>query len=406
MLEVPLEVTRSTDAAHARVRGALDRFAIELPSWGFAQTGTRFGKYLDPTAAGTIVEKLADAGRVHAVTGCCPTVAVHVLWDFSEDLSDVEAVAETARQHGTRIGSINPNMFQDQAYKFGSITSEDASVRRRATDHLLDSVEIARRVASRDMSVWLADGSNYPGSAHVRRRRAYMVSALRETHAALASDQRLLIEYKPFEPAFYHSDLGDWGMALVTAQEVGERASVLVDTGHHYQGQNIEQIVAWLLDLGRLGGFHFNDRRYADDDLTLGSIDPYQVFRIFNEIHSFASDSGAPADVAFMIDQSHNVKNKIEAMVQTVVTAQILYAKAALVDHVELRRLQEEHRVIDCEEMLKEAFFADVAPLLRAWRVSRDLPQDPLAALRASGYLEEIRDERQERNRSGAGSYA
>ncbi|HEX7070340.1 MAG TPA: TIM barrel protein, partial [Rhodothermales bacterium] len=314
------------------IHAALEHFAIELPSWGFAQTGTRFGKYLDPTAASTLAEKLADAGKVHELTGCCPSVAVHVLWDFAEDLSDADKAVDLAAQYGVRLGSINPNLFQDQRYRFGSIANEDPGIRRVATQHLLDSIDLAKRVGSRDVSIWLADGSNYPGSASIRRRRGYVVDALSEAHEALGPDQRLLIEYKPFEPAFYHTDLGDWGMALVTAQEAGPRAHVLVDTGHHYQAQNIEQIVAWLLDLGRLGGFHFNDRRYADDDLTFGSIDPYQAFRIFLEIHLYAEESGKQPDVAFMVDQSHNLKTKLEAMVQTVTTAQMLFAKAALVD--------------------------------------------------------------------------
>ncbi len=393
-------------AHRAEVFDALDRFQIELPSWGFAQTGTRFGKFLDPTAASTLEEKFQDAGAVHAVTGCCPTVAVHVLWDFASDLSDVEQALEAASRHGVRIGSINPNLFEDQRYKYGSITSTDAEVRRLATRHLLDCVALAKQTGSRDISIWLADGSNYPGSADIRRRRSYMTEALRAAHAELDPHQRLLIEYKPFEPAFYHTDLGDWGMALVTAQEVGSQAYVLVDTGHHYQGQNVEQIVAWLLDVGRLGGFHFNDRRYADDDLTLGSIDPYQVFRIFHEIHRYEVDTAAPADLAYMVDQSHNLKTKVEAMIQTATTAQELFAKAALVDSEKLRRYQEENRIIDAEELLRSAFFADVSALIAEWRLNRSLPADPLVAMRESGYIERITTERRERNNQSGGRYA
>lgn len=393
-------------AHRAEVFDALDRFQIELPSWGFAQTGTRFGKFLDPTAASTLEEKFQDAGAVHAVTGCCPTVAVHVLWDFASDLSDVEQALEAASRHGVRIGSINPNLFEDQRYKYGSITSTDAEVRRLATRHLLDCVALAKQTGSRDISIWLADGSNYPGSADIRRRRSYMTEAMRAAHAELDPHQRLLIEYKPFEPAFYHTDLGDWGMALVTAQEVGSQAYVLVDTGHHYQGQNVEQIVAWLLDVGRLGGFHFNDRRYADDDLTLGSIDPYQVFRIFHEIHRYEVDTATPADLAYMVDQSHNLKTKVEAMIQTATTAQELFAKAALVDSAKLRRYQEENRIIDAEELLRGAFFANVSALIAEWRLNRSLPADPLVAMRESGYIERITRERRDRNNQSGGRYA
>ena len=389
-----------------RALAALDRFEIELPSWGFAQTGTRFGKFMDPSAASTLEEKLADAGEVHRVTGCCPSVAVHVLWDFRSDLADAQEAVETARRHGVRLGSINPNLFEDQQYKFGSITASDPAVRRAATDHLLACVELAKRTGSRDISIWLADGSNYPGSADIRRRRHYLRDALAEAHAALDPHQRMLIEYKPFEPAFYHTDLGDWGMALVTAQEVGPQAFVLVDTGHHYQGQNIEQIVAWLLDLGRLGGFHFNDRRYADDDLTLGSIDPYQVFRIFHQIHDFEADTSQRCDVAYMIDQSHNLKTKVEAMVQTVATAQMLFAKAALVDPVQLRRHQEANEIIEAEELLRRAFFADVSPILAEWRERHGLAPDPLKALRAGGYVQRIAATRRARNRQPGGGYA
>ena len=313
----------------ARISAALDRFAIELPSWGFADTGTRFGKFLQPAAAVTLEEKLADAGQVHAFTGVCPTVALHVQWDLPNGLADVPTVTASAARCGVRPGAINPNLFQDQDYKFGSLGNPDASIRRRALDHCIESVQIARALGSRDVSLWFADGSNYPGTADIRARKRLFAEGLAEVHAVLDPDRRLLIEYKPFEPAFYHTDIADWGMALLLARRAGPQAKVLVDTGHHYASQNIEQIVAWLLDEGMLGGFHFNDRRYADDDLTLGSIDPYQVFRIFHEILFFEWQSGARADIAFVIDQSHNLKGKIEAMIQTVDMAQGLYAKAA-----------------------------------------------------------------------------
>lgn len=383
---------------------ALDGFQVELPSWGFANTGTRFGKFVQAAAATGVDEKLSDAGQVHRVTGCCPTVAVHVLWDFEDGLQSVPGVLRAAERYGVRIGAINPNLFQEQEYKYGSLGNPAPEVRAQAERHIRESIAIAAATGSRDVSLWFADGSNYPGQANIRQRRQWFLDGLQRAYGDLTGDQRLLIEYKPFEPAFYHTDVADWGMALNLAQHTGPQAKVLVDTGHHYQSQNVEQIVAWLLAEGRLGGFHFNDRRYADDDLTLGSIDPYQVFRIFHEIRFYEWEAGTRADVAYMVDQSHNLKPKIEAMIQTVTTAQELYAKAVLVDHGRLARLQERSEVVDAEECLREAFFTDVRPLLRAWREERGLPEEPLRALRESGYVEEITEVRREKNLSAAGA--
>jgi L-rhamnose isomerase / sugar isomerase len=390
-----------TDLVHR----ALDDFRIELPSWGFANTGTRFGKYLQPAAAVTLEEKFSDAGQVHALTGVCPTLALHVLWDLPGGAGDAAEIQRLAARSGVRPGSINPNLFQDQCYKFGSFGNPDAQVRDAARRHVADSVAIARSLDSRDVSLWFADGSNYPGTANIRRRRAWFIEGLQVSHAALSPAQRLLVEYKPFEPAFYHTDIGDWGMALLLARAAGPQARVLVDTGHHYLAQNIEQIVAWLLAEGMLGGFHFNDRRYADDDLTLGSIDPYQVFRIFHEIRLFEHETGAPADVAFMVDQSHNLKGKIEAMIQTVAMAQELNAKAALVDHASLLVAQGRSDLVRAESLLQDAFATDVRPAIREWRASRGLPVDPMQAFRESGYLERITTERAARP-AGNASYA
>jgi L-rhamnose isomerase / sugar isomerase len=395
-----------SDQQVERVAAALDAFQIELPSWGFANTGTRFGKFLQPAAATSTAEKFADAGEVHRCTGVCPTVALHVLWDLPGGLANVADVQALALKHGLRAGSINPNTFQDQIYKYGSLGNPDPSVRLAALDHLLDSIEIAQRLESRDLSLWFADGSNYPGTQNIRHRRRWFEEGLKAAHESLTGQQRMLVEYKPFEPAFYHTDIADWGMALVLAQSAGPRAKVLVDTGHHYQGQNIEQIVAWLLDLDMLGGFHFNDRRYADDDLTMGSIDPYQVFRIFHEIAHFEWESGRRADIAYMIDQSHNLKGKIEAMIQTVTTAMELYAKAALVDHERLAGLQTRCELVDAESCLKDAFSTDVRPAIQEWRKARGLAEDPMRAFRESGYLQRITAERAERNRSMVSSYA
>lgn len=389
-----------------RVHSALNRFRIELPSWGFANTGTRFGKFLQAAAASTIEEKFSDAGEVHRLTGVCPTVALHVLWDLPNGLKDVDRVRGLEKAHGLRSGSINPNVFQDQCYKHGSLGNPDPAIRRAALDHILDCVEIASGLSSRDISLWFADGSNYPGTQNIRQRKKWFEEGLRTTHQRLKGDQRMLVEYKPFEPAFYHTDIADWGMALVLAQSAGPQAKVLVDTGHHYQGQNIEQIVAWLLDLDMLGGFHFNDRRYADDDLTMGSIDPYQVFRIFHEILHFEWESGSTADIAYMVDQSHNLKGKIEAMIQTVTTAMELYAKAALVDEASLAANQKTCSLVDAETCLRDAFSTDVRPIIREWTESKGLPADPMAAFRQSGYLEKVTAERKERNLAAVSSYA
>ena len=382
-----------------RARAALETFGVETPSWGFADTGTRFGKFFQDAAAIDIGDKLADAGHVHALTGCCPTVAVHVLWDFKPG-EDPKAVARLARTHGVKIGAINPNLFQDQCYKWGSFGHNDPAVRARALQHCVDSVAIGRAVGSECISLWFADGTNYPGQGSIRGRKRAFEESLRALHRRLGPKQTMLVEYKPFEPAFYATDIADWGMACLLARKAGPRAKVLVDTGHHYAAQNIEQIVAWLLDEDMLGGFHFNDRRYADDDLTLGSIDPYQVFRIFHEIHFFAADRGRRPKIAYMIDQCHNEKPKIEATIQTVVMAQELYAKAALVDHDALRRAQAANNVVDAELLLKRAFFTDVAPALAAWRKANRLPADPLAEHRRSGYARHAAAARRRRRKA------
>jgi L-rhamnose isomerase/sugar isomerase len=389
-----------------RVGHALNAFRIELPSWGFANTGTRFGKFIQPGAATCIEDKFADASQIHQLTGICPSIALHVLWDLPGGLDSVALIEQLSRHYGVRPGSINPNTFQDQAYKYGSLGNPDKAVRRRALDHLIESVSIAERLQSRDISLWFADGSNYPGTANIRQRKGWFAEGLSETHASLKPGQRLLLEYKPFEPAFYHTDIADWGMSLLLARSAGPNAKVLVDTGHHYASQNIEQIVAWLLSEDMLGGFHFNDRRYADDDLTIGSIDPYQVFRIFHEIAFFEFETGAKPDIAYMIDQSHNIKGKMEAMLQTVMTAQELVSKAALVNHERLAAAQRRSAVLDAEECLRDAFSTDVRPMIKAWRESKGLPSNPLRALAESGYVERISRDRSQKNRASLSSYA
>jgi L-rhamnose isomerase/sugar isomerase len=400
---IPLMTEKQTQG----IQAALDQFQIETPSWGFADTGTRFGKFLQHAAAIDINDKLADAGQVHAFTGFCPSVALHVLWDFREKPADIVTLA---KKYNVKVGAINPNLFQDQIYKYGSLTNRDSKAREQAIQHLLDSADIAKIVDSRLISLWFADGSNYPGQSNIRWRKKALIDGLQRLHERLGPQDLMLIEYKPFEPAFYHTDLADWGMAYLIAKEVGPKAKVLVDTGHHYTTQNIEQIVAWLLDTEMLGGFHFNDRRYADDDLTFGSIDPYQAFRIFHEILLFGWEKGIVPKIPYMIDQSHIDKPKIEAMIQTAVTAQELYAKAALVDHAKLAKHQERDEQIDAEECLRDAFSIDVRPAIVEWRKDRGIPENPLAAFRESGYGSAAAKERKQRRQDlglvSGGSYA
>jgi len=412
-----------TDAQARRVHDALDVFAIELPSWGFADTGTRFGKFHQPAAAATLEDKLHDAGFVHKLTGACPTVAVHVLWDFDDptDPDSARATKKLAKKHGVAIGSINPNVFQDQHYKLGSFCSPDAGVRRAAMKHARDCVKLGKAAGSKVLSLWLADGTNYPGQDNIRRRKRDLHKALRAIGRDMDKQwpgSTLLIEYKPFEPGFYHTDIADWGMAAAFARDVnergGKRAKVLVDTGHHLPGANIEHIVAFLLDEGMLGGFHFNDRKYADDDLTLGSIDPYAVFRIFDQIAQYAFDKGMPEGklpgVEYMVDQSHNLKPKLEAMVQTVCEAQKQFARAQLVDRKKLAAAQKKGDITAAETTLRAAFEADVTPVLKSWRKAWGLPADPLESLRSSGIVERLGREREkarkERGDTVGSSYA
>jgi L-rhamnose isomerase/sugar isomerase len=329
-----------------------------------------------------------------------------VLWDLPNGRADVETVRAAAARVGVRAGAINPNVFQAQDYKHGSFGNPDPEIRARAIAHCVESARIGAALGSRDLSLWFADGSNYPGTANIRARKQLFARGLAAVHAALTPAQRMLVEYKPFEPAFYHTDIADWGMALLLARDAGAQAKVLVDTGHHYPTQNIEQIVAWLLQEDMLGGFHFNDRRYADDDLTLGSIDPYQVFRIFHEIRFYEWETGTRADIAYVIDQSHNLKGKIEAMIQTVSMAQSLYAKAALVELEALIAAQRATDLVSAESRLQDAFAVDVRPAIAEWRRARRLPEDPIAALRQSGYVERITKERGARAAAASSSYA
>ena len=338
---------------------------------------------LRASAASTLEHKFEDAGEVHRLTGITPKVTVHVLWDFPDGFDS--SVIDLAAKHGIKIGAINPNLFQDQCYRLGSFTNPDEAVRRKAVQHCLDSIEIGKQAGSDLLSLWFADGTNYPGQDNIVRRKELMAAGLAEVHAELPESMTMLIEYKPFEPATYQTDIPDWGSAALFARSSGSRAKVLVDTGHHLLGTNVEQVVAILLSEGLLGGFHFNDRKFADDDLTAGSIAPYQLFLIFDQIVA-ARARGNTEPVAYMIDQSHNLKPKVEAMVQTVVNIQSLYAKALLVNREALARAQCAGDIVAAEECLKRAFNADVTGLLAEVREGMGVPTDPLAALRMSGY--------------------
>ncbi len=381
-----------------RVKARLKRQQVETPSWGYADSGTRFGVFPQPGAAVTIEEKLADAGQVQRYTGVAPLVAVHVLWDLPGGYDD--RVAAVARECGVRIGSINPNVFQDRNYQFGSLTNRRRDVREQALRHLLECVEIGRAAGSDVISLWFADGTDYPGQADMRQRRHWMTEGLRTVYQAMPPSMTMLVEYKPFEPGLYHTDIADWGMSALLCKQCGDRAKVLVDLGHHLPGTNIEHIVATLLDERILGGFHFNNRKYADDDVMVGSINPYEFFLIYHELVKAEDEPGAPP-VAYMVDQGFNTKKKIPGMIQTVCMIQATYAKALMVDRQRLHAAQAEDDVVGAEQCLLEAFQTDVRPLLRQVRAELGLPPDPLAAYLASGYQERI--ERERGVRQGAG---
>jgi L-rhamnose isomerase/sugar isomerase len=369
------------------VKACVTSMNIELPSWSFADSGTRFKVFHQAGAARTVFEKIDDAARVHRLTGVTPSVALHVLWDLADaDLGEVSAHADQA---GVRIGAINPTLFERDEYKFGSLASPDPLARDAALAHVIESIEIMRRLGSKRLSLWLADGTNYPGQDDMIARKFRLTNALGSIHDNLDEDMELLLEYKFFEPAFYSTDVPDWGTAYLLAKKAGPRAKVLVDLGHHPQGTNVEQIVARLIDERMLGGFHLNSRKYADDDLTSGSMDPYELFLIFNELAAAAGGYGLYR-TAYMIDQSHNVKPKVPAMIQSVMAIQEIAAKALCVDRDSLAVARKSCDVIAAEELLRQAFFTDVRPLLAAARVEAGLPADPLAAYNESGYQREI----------------
>jgi L-rhamnose isomerase/sugar isomerase len=364
------------------VLAELGRLEIETPSWGYANSGTRFHAFAWPGAARTPHERIADAALVHRLTGACPSVAIHIPWDRVDDWEELRAFAA---DEGLRIGAVNPNLFQEEAYRIGSLCHPDAGVRRQALDHCLECVDIAQRVGSDVLVLWVPDGTNYPGQDDMRARFRRLVATLTDLYAALPDGMRLLLEYKFFEPAFYSTDLPDWGTAALVCRRLGPGAQVLVDTGHHAQGTNVEQIVALLLEEGLLGGFHFNGRKYADDDLIVGSIDPFELFRIASEIVSARLDPATATTaeaIAFMIDQSHNVEGKVDAMIHSIVNVQTAYAKALLVDRARLDEARWAGDVLGAHRVLLEAFETDVRPLLLRYRAERGLPEDPVETFR------------------------
>jgi L-rhamnose isomerase/sugar isomerase len=370
----------------AAVKRALAAQRIETPSWAFGNSGTRFKVFAQAGVPRTPEEKIADAAVVHRLTGVAPTVALHIPWDKVDDYA---ALNRYAAEQGVGIGAINTNVFQDDDYKLGSVTNPDPGVRRKATDHLLEAIDIMDQTGSQDLKLWFADGINYPGQDDLRNRQDRLAAALRETYDRLGADQRMLLEYKLFEPAFYATDVPDWGTSYAHCIELGERAVVCIDTGHHAPGTNIEFIVAFLLRQKKLGAFDFNSRFYADDDLMAGAADPFQLFRIMNEI--IRGDALDPAyGINFMLDQCHNIEAKIPAIIRSVMNVQEATAKALLVDRDALATAQNNGDVLEANAALMDAYNTDVRPLLAEVRTDAGLDPDPIAAYRRTGYQEKI----------------
>ncbi|MDY2669198.1 L-rhamnose isomerase [Schaalia hyovaginalis] len=384
----------------AEQRRLLAEQTIELPSWAFGNSGTRFKVFATPGTPRDAFEKISDAAQVHKYTGVTPRVSLHVPWDLVDSFEELRAHADSL---GVELGTINSNVFQDNDYKFGSLTNSDPAIRRKAIGEHLRCIEVMRATGSKVLKIWLGDGTNYPGQDSIADRQARLSDSLAEIYAALDEDQKLLLEYKFFEPAFYHTDVPDWGTALAHVLALGERAVVCLDTGHHAPGTNIEFIVVQLLRAGRLGAFDFNSRFYADDDLIVGAADPFQLFRIMHEIVSFGAldkDSG----VNFMLDQCHNLEDKIPGEILSALNVQEATAKALLVDREALAKAQAEHEVIEANQILMDAFSTDVRPLLRELREEKGLDPDPLGAFARSGYLAKIEAERVGGQQAGWGA--
>lgn len=384
----------------ADISPILERQTIEVPSWAYGNSGTRFKVFAQPGVPRDPFEKIADAARVHALTGLAPSVALHIPWDEVDDYAKLRAHAESL---GVRLGTINSNTFQDDIYKLGSLANPDPAVRQTAIDHHLRCIEIMAETGSRDLKIWLADGTNYPGQDDIRARQERLDDGLAAIYDRLGPDQRLVLEYKFFEPAFYHTDVPDWGTSYAHCSALGERAVVCLDTGHHAPGTNIEFVVAQLLRFGKLGSFDFNSRFYADDDLIVGAADPFQLFRILHEVNrggGFEPDSG----VVFMLDQCHNIEQKIPGQIQSVLNVQEMTARALLVDADALATAQQAGNVLGANAVLMDAFYTDVRPALADWREARGLPRDPMAAYASSGYQTEIEQTRVGGHQAGWGA--
>ena len=374
----------------AAITNILEAQAIELPSWAFGNSGTRFKVSTTEGTPRNAYEKIEDAATVHRFTGLAPSVALHIPWDRVDDFEDLKAHAEGL---GVKLGTINSNTFQDDIYRFGSLTHVDKKVRQAAIDHHFECIDIMGETGSRDLKIWLADGSNYPGQVNLRARQDRLQDALQKIYERLSDEQRMVLEYKFFEPAFYHTDVPDWGTAYVQVLQLGDKAQVCLDTGHHAPGTNIEFIVAQLLRLKRLGSFDFNSRFYADDDLIVGAADPFQLFRIIFEVYR---NGGLDEDseVAFMLDQCHNIEDKIPGQIRSVLNVQEMTAKVLLVDMDGLDAAEKSGDVLGASAILMDAYNTDVRPALAEWRESRSLPAEPFDAYRASGHLEKISAER------------
>ncbi|HET9872306.1 MAG TPA: L-rhamnose isomerase [Propionibacteriaceae bacterium] len=373
---------------------------IELPSWAFGNSGTRFKVFGTPGTPRSIQEKLADAAKVNEFTGLAPKVALHIPWDKVDDYA---ALKTYAADLGLSLGTVNSNTFQDDIYKFGSLTHVDEAVRRKAIEHHFECIEVMNLTGSRDLKIWLADGTNYAGQGDLRGRQDRLGDSLAQIYERIGKNQRLVLEYKFFEPAFYHMDVPDWGTSYAHVAALGERATVCLDTGHHAPGTNIEFIVAQLLRLGKLGSFDFNSRYYADDDLIVGSADPFQLFRILYEVVR-GGGYGPDSDVAFMLDQCHNVEEKIPGQIRSVLNVQEMTARALLVDRDALAAAQGAGDVLGAHQILMDAFYTDVRADLADWRESRGLPRDPMKAFAESGYQNKINNERQGGTQSGWGA--
>lgn len=380
------------------IKTAIKNHHIETPSWGYANSGTRFKAFPWPGAATTTRQKMDDAAMVHKMTGIAPTVAIHIPWDKPED-GDYVAFRQYAEEQGVKIGAVNPNVFQDDEYRLGSLGNPDTGAQEQALECLLECCEIMEKTHSDILSLWFADGTNYAGQDNLRSRKRRFERGLQAVYERLPSGGRMLLEYKFFEPAFYSTDVPDWGTAYAWCLKLGERAQVLVDLGHHAQSVNIEQIVAFLLDEGRLGGFHFNNRKYADDDLIVGSVNPYELFLIYNELNSAAYGQDEPSrstsqKVAYMIDQCHNIEGKIAPMMQSVLNCQEAFAKSMCINHEALAAAQAAGEVLAAHNIINDAYRLDVRPLLAQVREEMDVPLDPIAAYKASGYEDKIAAER------------